>query len=277
MLRLVVATAWVCSIVAAQPTPTPTDVFDKAPPQVDQALRAQVAKFFQAHVDGKFRLADEAVAEDSKEIFFALEKERYLSFEIVRINYSEDYTRATVVTALEKIFRSPRVGTLRVKPPITSAWKLEDGKWGWYVVPQKDWNTAFGKMTPGPDNPDGALTKLFAGVTPEEVLNQVKISKTQVSLSSYEKSSDVVVIANGMPGDLTLSLEANSVPGLEVSIDRPTLKSGEQAQVTFNYNPVTKEAKPRTTVGIMMNPLGRFVRFDLIFAIPPELQKLLPK
>ena len=75
-----------CAVVVAQTKPT--DVFEKAPPQIDDALRENVAKFFKAHVDGKFRQAEEVIAEDSKDFFYNMEKQRYFSFEIVRINYS---------------------------------------------------------------------------------------------------------------------------------------------------------------------------------------------
>ena len=77
------ATAVWCSAVFAQ---TPTDVFHKAPPHVDEALRTRVSQFLQAHVDGKFRNAIDLVADNSKDFYFAMEKRKYLSFEIVKID-----------------------------------------------------------------------------------------------------------------------------------------------------------------------------------------------
>src|SRR5688572_11257827 len=96
------AALW-CSSVFAQGVPT--DIFQKAPPYVDEALRSRVSEFLQAHVDGKFRLANEIVAEDSKDMYFAMEKHRYLSFEIVRIDYTNDFTRATVLATVEVNWR----------------------------------------------------------------------------------------------------------------------------------------------------------------------------
>ena len=52
------------------------NIFEKAPPEVDEALRARITRFYQAFIDGKFRLADALVADDSKDVFFAAEKRR---------------------------------------------------------------------------------------------------------------------------------------------------------------------------------------------------------
>lgn len=46
---------------------TATNPFDKAPIEVDTALRERIAKFYQAHVDKKPRLAEQYVAEDTKD------------------------------------------------------------------------------------------------------------------------------------------------------------------------------------------------------------------
>ena len=152
-------------------------------------LRESVAKFFNAHVQGKFRQAEEVIAEDSKDFFYNMEKQRYIGFEIIRINYSENFTKATVVTAVEVEWRSPRIGVMRVKPPMTSLWKQENGKWVWYVIPQKDWDTPWGKMQPGPDDPTNSkMMQLFKGVDVQTVNNQVSIDRTEMRLSGYEAS-----------------------------------------------------------------------------------------
>jgi hypothetical protein len=73
-----------------------------APPrELDAALRDRVQKFFQAHVDGKFRAADQYVAEESKDAFFSADKPRYLSFELASITYSDQFTRATALVTCE--------------------------------------------------------------------------------------------------------------------------------------------------------------------------------
>ncbi|MBM3748697.1 MAG: hypothetical protein FJW34_23225, partial [Acidobacteria bacterium] len=85
----------------------PADLFQKAPPAVDEAVRARVKQFFQAHVDGKFRAAAEVVAEDSQDAFFAANKPRCYSFEITKIEYLDEFTRATAVVACEMDHPAP--------------------------------------------------------------------------------------------------------------------------------------------------------------------------
>jgi hypothetical protein len=275
MRRWILTALGVCAVAVAQTTAT--DVFDKAPPEVDEALRSRVSKFFQAHVDGKFRLAEEVIAEDSKDFFYNMEKTRYLSFDIVRINYSDDFTKATVVTGNEMEWRSPRIGVMRVKPPLTSKWKLENGQWFWYVVPQKDWDTPWGRMNPGPDPPKNQIMAMFKGVDREQVLNQVRIDTQNILLKSYEPSSGRAVISNGMPGEIQLRMAAPPVKGLTVKLDKTIVKSGEQATITFDYKPETKEPKPRTDITINVDPIGQVYRIALVFDIPEDLKKKLPK
>lgn len=274
MRKWVLAAFVSCAVVVAQTKPT--DVFEKAPPQIEDPLRESVAKFFNAHIEGKFRQAEEVIAEDSKDFFYNLEKKRYISFEIIRINYSDNYTKATVVTAVEVDWRSPRIGVMRVKPPMTSLWKQENGKWVWYVVPQKDWDTPWGKMNPGPDDPN-KMMQLFKGVDVQTVARQVVIDRTEMRLSGYEPSSGEAKIANSMPGEIRLRLEAPAVPGLNVKLDKTTLKTGEQARVAVDYKPPTPNPKPAAAILVNVEPTGQVFRIALTFEVQPEIKKALPK
>src|ERR1044071_8557991 len=67
----------------------PADLFQKAPPAVDQALRERIARFYQLHVDSKFRQAESLVAEDSNDFFYSTNKPMSLAFEIKNIPYSD--------------------------------------------------------------------------------------------------------------------------------------------------------------------------------------------
>src|ERR1044071_5965016 len=81
----------------------PADLFHKAPPAVDEALRARIAKFYQLHVDSKFRQAEALVAEDSKDFFYSANKPKYLGFEIKQIIYSDDFTKARAVVITQMV------------------------------------------------------------------------------------------------------------------------------------------------------------------------------
>jgi hypothetical protein len=273
--RLVAAAVIGVSAFAQQPA---TDLFDKAPPAVDEALRARVRQFFQAHVDGRFRLADEVVAEDSKDTYFAMEKSRYISFEIIKISYSESFTKAAVVTALEMDWRSPRIGVMRVKPPMTSQWKLENGQWCWYVEQSKNWDTPFGKMSPGPDPTPGVrVPGGWKGVELEAVRQGVKVDRRGIRLSSYERSTDQITLTNTMPGTVNLGLQIARMAGLSASLDKNELKQGETATLRFDYEPADKSPKPTLQCYVHVQQTGQNIPVMLIFAIPPEIEKLIPK
>jgi hypothetical protein len=262
--------------VEAQPQPQATDIFEKAPPQIEEPLRANVAKFFQAHVDGKFRQAEEVIADDSKDAFYNMEKRRYFGFEIIKIKYSEDFKKATVVTTLDMEWRSPRIGVMRVKPPLSSLWRVENDKWVWYVVPSKDWETPWGKMQPGPDQEKSIMTA-FNGVNVNDVLKQVAIDRTEIRLRGYEASEGQAAIENNMPGQVRLRLDAPAYPGLQIALDKTELLAGQRATVSAKFTPATTDPKPTTSVNIHVEPTGRVFQLQIVFDIQPEIRKLLPK
>src|SRR5262249_39351996 len=70
----------------------PADLFSKAPPAIDEVLRSRITEFYQAHKEGKFRLAEKLVAEESKDIFFEADKRRCREFKIARVSYEEQFT-----------------------------------------------------------------------------------------------------------------------------------------------------------------------------------------
>ena len=275
------ATALWCSSVFAQSAPT--DVFQKAPPHIEEALRGRVTEFLQAHVDGKFRLANEVVAEDSKDTYFAMEKHRYLGFEIVKIDYTDNYTKATVLSTVEVNWRpSARFPNQRVKAPYKTLWKVEDGKWFWHTVNTGKWETPWGEMkvsgeAPKEEDPAAQVLSQIKNMNGKAILNQVSVNKRDVVLKCCENSSDTVEITNGMQGPISLRLESSPVVGLDMKLDRTDLKQGETAKLSFTYAPPTKQAKPNAVAAVRVEPLGTRLPFDLSFSLPPEVQKQLPK
>lgn len=218
---------------AALQAQAPAALFDKAPPDVDAALRERVRLFYQAHVDGKFRLADTVVHEDSKDAYFAAEKSRYKGFEIIRINYSENFTRAQVVTAVVTDFAMPGFPSAEARVPVTTLWKLDGGEWWWYVEPPgQGRQTPFGTMKPGEgpgaDNPFALLRKMPSA---EEIQGQVGVDRTEVRLNPG--GAGEVVVTNRMPGPVTLELELPAQAGFEAKLERADLKANEQTRILF--------------------------------------------
>lgn len=257
----------------------------KAPPRVDKALRSRVQFFFQAHVDGKLRLADQVVAPDSKEIFFAIQKSRYYSCEIAKIDYSDNFKRAKATVMCEEDIMMFGAGRVRLKIPRLSDWKIVRGKWYWYVDPNKPRPTPFGPATPVART----VTKTEAGNTPPtpfalpkgptqaEVRRLVTADKMEVRLSGSEPSSAVVTITNGMPGWVTLSLTQPPLPGCEAKLDQKELKTGQQAHVTIRYTPQGTTPPPPTGLSVMVEPIGKRFLIGVRFETPAPAKDKQPQ
>jgi len=250
----------------------PVDLFQKAPPEVDEALRARVSKFYQAHVDGKFRLADQYVAEDSKDYFFEAQKPRYKNFELSRILYSEDFTRAKVTVICGTEMLIPLGGMkLPAKVPLTTTWKQVDGQWYWYYDANQPTVTPWGTMKPGPEPKGGASS---GGLPPPPLpkdkemaalAQMLKVDKTQVQLPADSAGSAEVTISHRMPGSLMLSLEAPPVDGLELKLDRKEVKAGETAHLTIRYDPPAKGPKQPAVILLHVDPLNDVIPIRLTF------------
>jgi hypothetical protein len=251
------------------------DLFNQAPPEVDKALRERASGFFQDHMDGKFRHADTYVAEDSKDAFFNMEKARYLGFEIIRINYSDNFTKAKVITALKMNLRL-RGSEFPATAPLTSNWRLEKGEWCWYRDLEQGKETPFGQLkTEGLSTGEIDPKALFKD--PTLITTQIVVDKTEVKLSSFEVSHDKVVVTNNMQGEVSLRFECDPANGFSYSLSKNQLKAGEKATITFDYEPPDASAKPTLSAKIIVDPLNAAYPLRLTFAVPESVQKQLPK
>jgi len=217
MLRLTLFTLLTCVVYAQNPA----DLFNKPPADVDQALRARITEFYQYHVKQEFRKAEGLVAEDTKDFFYSHNKPQYLSFEIVRIEYSQNFTQAKATLLVEVYIMAPGFADKPIKAPIPSTWKLEGGKWFWYVDQEALRETPFGKMTPGPGAPGGLPTVL---PSVESVLNRIKPDKSGVALKAGESTD--VKFTNTAPGQMDLTV-MGAPEGIEAKFDKPRLAAND--------------------------------------------------
>lgn len=258
-----------------------------APPEVDSALRARINHFYQAHVDGKFRLADHVVADDSKDAFFALPKQRYHSFDIVRINYKDNFQKAeAVVNCLgEWLARGQR---MKVNMVATSLWKLENGEWFWYMPPAGPTQTPFGVMhaDADPAKPQSETAgQAAAPAFPRDpraamaaVLSAVRTDRTELVLSSFEKSAGEVKITNGLQGNVTIRVDIDGqFPGLTFTVDKTDLKANEVATLKIACEPKDRLPKPTVTARVFVDPTNQMLPVVLKFAVPPEIERQIPK
>jgi hypothetical protein len=248
-MRQIAIVALFASFAAAQ---DPADLFNRAPKSVDEALRARIDEFYQASVKGEFRKAEALVAEDTKDFFYNHNKPRMLSFEIGRIEYSGGYTRAKALVIEEQYVMFPGFAGKPMKIPTPSYWKIEDGKWCWYVDQAKLNETPFGVMKPGPTkagdtSPSAVLASLPTDAA--QLMNMVRADKSEVSLRSGD--SERIVIDNAMKGPVTVSVQGR-LEGIEAAFDRETIPAGEKATLTLKAADSAKSG----TLTVRAMPLG---------------------
>jgi hypothetical protein len=233
MLRPTICVLFAASLTYGQ---TAHDALNRPPAEVDRALRARITEFYDYHVKQQFRKAEDLVAEDTKEFFYSHNKPAYLSFEIKNIEYSDHFTKAKAIILCEQYVMFPGFADKPVKIPTPSTWKLENGKWYWYIDPDSLRESPFGKMTPGPHTSSGPVP---ASIPTDVgwVMKQVKADRQQLLLAAGE--SALVNISNGAPGLMSITV-LPAPAGLEASVDHKSLKPGEQVVLTVKAGDTAK-------------------------------------
>jgi hypothetical protein len=228
--------------------------FNRPPADVDQALRARIKEFFEYHVTGEYRKAEKLVAEDTQDYFYTHEKPRYMSIKIGQITYSENFTRALAIVLCEQKINMPMInGTFDV--PTRSSWKLENGKWYWWVDPKLIGESPFGQMKPGPDapkTPGAQLTMATAPTSPDFLFTQVQLDKKELALKAGQ--SETVTISNSAPGVMSVSIPA-PLAGIEAKFDKGDMESGGKATLTVTAG---KDAKSGV-LEVHVTPTGQIL------------------
>ncbi len=253
------------------------NLFQSAPPEVDQALRQRVSEFYKLLEDGRFRQTDAYLAEDAKDIYYEQEKKRIRGHEIVRVNWSDDFKKAVVVTVIQTEVVMRGVVT-PMGAPLASRWRLEDGKWVLYFDTVAGKPTPFGPMKAGPNQTKGLSPEEMIK-NPEVIFNQIKVEKDQVLLKSYAKSEDSIRVVNGMPGGISVLFVPDQViPGFTYKVEQQDIGSGQETKVRFQYDPGKDlAAKPTITGRIRIEPFSKSYGVVIRFDVPEEIKKQLPQ
>lgn len=269
-----------CAVAVAFPALTPAQdaksVFTAAPPEVETALRERVTGFYQAFVEQKYRQAEKFVCDDTQEMYYRQEKQKLNGYEIVRFNWNDSFDKAQVTTVVKTTIQM-RGQNFPANAPMATRWKLEGGQWCYYVDLSLGRESPMGAMKPGPPNDANRPNVQELINNPNLILNQVKLSKQDIELKGYVASSDKITVTNGMPGEVTLEFRADSIAGLTWELDKKTLKQDESAVISIKYAPRDKTAKPILSAELRVQPFNRVIPLRILFAVDPEIQKLLPK
>ena len=223
MLRFSILTGLcVCACFAAD-SPKP-------PARVDKALRERISEFYQLHVNGEFRKAEALVAADTRDFYYTINKPKYLDYEIVSIDYSDHFTRAKAIVKCKEHVMAEGFNGVALPFNIPSNWKLEKGKWYWYVDQKAPVQTPFGMMFP----PGGQATPQPPGMPADMtkgdfVFNQVKADRQSVDLAPGESAQ--VTFENHAAGPMKLEV-LPKIKGIEISFDHAVINAGEKAVMT---------------------------------------------
>ena len=228
------------------------------PPKVDKALRQRITEFYQDYVDAKFRDAETMVAADSKNFFYSIEKPQYYGFEIGSIAYSDNFTHARVVTICKQQVLLPGFGDKPVPMPVTTTWKIEKGKWYWWVDQITPYDTPFGKMAApsvGPA-PSGSSGLPALPTTADFALKKVVADKRSLAIKPGE--SGEVTFANSAPGMMTVAVHGQP-SGVTVTPASANVPAG--GKVTFKIE-LGPEAQP-TNLTFTVQPTGETIEVKI--------------
>lgn len=246
----------------------------QAPPEVDQALRERAALFLQYQVDGNFRKSFELVAEESKDWYFASSKAKILSYKIDAIEYTEDFTKAMVKSAVKRTVTTLGQSFL-IDLPMLDRWKIEDGKWVWYHDPTMI-DTTFGSIpvpSSGAETPSGAAPAgVPADMSPAAVTEAAtklrgatSVDKKAITFKDGTAGVEEIVFHNGVPGVVRLVVSKTAAMD-SISVDVTETKVGpeQDVRVKVSYTPDESRVK-RTILRLAVEPFGR------VYAIPVTL------
>ena len=205
--------------------------------EAEKALRQRVEEFYQLQQDKKFRQAEDYVAPESKDDYYNARKQEVRDFHIEKIVLEEGNTKAHVTIKGRMIVLF--AGAQEFVMPAESTWKIEDGKWFWYLDPVMKNLTPFGMMTMKEKDGLPDIKGLdMTGKAPDlnEILKKIAIDRTLVEFDK-EQRVFAVTITNGTPGLLTLTLDPHvaMIKGLEATLDKAKLDAGEKSTVTLKW------------------------------------------
>jgi hypothetical protein len=238
MLRFA-AVALLAAALHAQTMPAPSE---KPPAKVDQELRARVNQFYQDFVKGQFSDAESLVAPETKNYFVAIKKEQYVSCEIKRVDYSDKFKLADVDTECARNIMFEGFVGHPMKYQMGSQWKLEHGKWYWWVDPTAQRVTPFGMMGPlmaamgaaVPASPPPAIPAPADLASPNVALHKVKADKESLSLKAGE-SADLTFVNTAL-GPMSISLHGAAPEGIEVTPTHADMEQNAKAAITVKVH-----------------------------------------
>lgn len=242
-----------------------------APPEVEQALRARVTEFNQLRIERKWRASEAFVAEDSKDFYYESKKPDLKAVKIEKIVFAPDFQSAIVTIHGKAEVSMPPVGIpLLSEGSYADHWKLEDGKWCWYLDKSTVMETPFGRSAPGVSGrtpsdapPDPTIAKSLGTAAAMAAHGALQATPQQIALDASHPKPEVITLKNILPGPVTLKAVTQS-PGLRVSIAKPNLGPTESTEVTVT--PVEGGSERPVALVISAQPMNQAISIPITWA-----------
>jgi hypothetical protein len=270
-MRIYTAILLAVPLLSLAQTPAP-------PAEVDQALRAQATAFLKYQMEGNFRKAYELVSEDSQDYYLGAPKEKSASIELQKIEYSDNFTKATVTSASKQTLMM-EARPIEIPSSRLDRWKLENGQWKWYHDASKDVvttlvgplpaNSAGPTVTPGP--------KLPKDITPETAVEAIKrvpapsatkptLNRQNMTFTVGKESTEEIVFHNNSPGEIRIEADLIAdFPGFVVQPKKFLLKAQEEATFKVTYHPSNKGVF-NGALRLTIQPFESEIRIPLILS-----------
>lgn len=230
--------------------------FRRAPAGVEEALRDRVNEFYSLLRAGKFRQAEDYVCQESRDVYYGLNKKRWPSWEILRVNFGEDFQTAKVVLSVTGEVRRRNV-VAEANMPVSLEWRLEEGQWRVHLPPPKtsEMETPFGIMT------GGGAAGLAGGApgvetAPGQIVRSVEVTGSPVTFRKDAAGKGEVAIHNGLPGGVSVEVRGPNLPGLTWQLSSADVNSGQTARLVIQYQPKGGAVPPSTKLDLTIEPLG---------------------
>jgi hypothetical protein len=208
---------------------------EKPPAGLEQTIMNRVHEFYTLMMKQQYRQGEAYIAEDTKDYYYAGSKPDIRSFEVMKVEFSDNFTHATAFTRCVEPVVVAGFPPTNMTVVIPSLWKLEGGNWYLYEDPEKI------------KNPSGLSSKIQSTVQaaaanpelpmpkdlpkdPAFVMGKVLVDKTDVRI--LPGGSQKITIANGSAGPIDLEY-GYPLKGIEAKLDHTKLAQGEKAVLTL--------------------------------------------
>ena len=241
-------------------------IFHKAPPGVEEALKARIHEFYTLWQQGKFRPAEALVAEESRELYYGMQKVPIRKYQLQSITWSDDFKSAKVLMAFQD--QSPRTAAYEIMVPSLGTWKEVGGQW--FMVIDVPTTTPFGPMTfadyrtqqqpskPAETAPRPTIETLTLGA--------LRISPQELSIPMEgERTERTITLTNTLPGTLMIEILDPKRPGLDLTLSTTQLGPKAQATLQVTYDPQKGKIRGPVSVPVLVQPLTQRFLVELLF------------